>query len=64
MMLQLHTSGIPEVTFASQESSCTSEEQATFIKASQALMWVRTLCWFYTVAVQTEINCGNKSLLM
>jgi len=53
--------GIPEATFAmhtstqgditdvhsdvSQESGCTSKEQATFIKARKALMWMRTLCW-------------------
>jgi len=43
----------------SQESGCTSKEQATFIKASQALMWVITF-----IAVQAEINCGNKSMLM
>jgi len=45
----------------SRESGCTSKEQATFIKASQALMWMRTLRYFK--AVQTEINCGNKSLI-
>jgi len=34
------------------------KKQATFIKASQALMWMVGF-----IAVQTKINCGNKSLV-
>jgi len=52
--------GIPEVHLpceqctsvhsdVSRESGCTPKKQgATFIKAKKALMWIRTLCWFYT----------------
>jgi len=45
----------------SQESGCTTKGQAAFIKASQVLVWMRTLCCL--IAVYTEIDCGHKSLL-
>ena len=38
------------------------KEQATFIKASTALMWM----WYRPLFIQaqTEINCGNKLMFM
>jgi len=44
---------------ASWESDCTSKEQATFTKASQALDVDEDLCFFYSSSDQ-----NNKLMLM
>ena len=37
------------------------KEQAAFIKASMALMWILPSVCF--IQAQTEINCGNKLII-
>jgi len=40
---------------ASQESGFTLKERATFIRASQALMWMRALCCFYSSSERNQL---------
>jgi len=47
----------------SRKSGYTLKEQATFIKASQALMWMRTLCCFYSSSDRNQLWKYSKSLL-
>jgi len=45
------------------ESGYTSKEQATFIKASQALMWILGPPVGFIV-FQIEIDCGNAHIMI